>query len=141
MGKMEEIWERVGVVLCPCPQIVLASGTVAQKACAGSSWKSIQIPMRSAYAPVTRVEIGFQGGVGEPKRQGNQKLYSAWRHFATCSISEPVFPEITVLASSATSLPAVLLRVMQKPSQPSGIAEYYLATCSIKFELSVYCYQ
>lgn len=48
-----------------------------------------------------------------------------------CSISESMFAEITLLASTLLSLPAVLLRVMQNPSQPSAIAEYNLATCSI----------
>lgn len=43
----------------------------------GAEQLEIQIRMGSAYTAVIRGEIGFQGGMGEPERQGNQILYSA----------------------------------------------------------------
>lgn len=74
---------------------------------------------------------GRNGGAREAGKSNTLQCWHAWRHFAACSISEPVLAEITLLASSVVSLPAVLLSVMQNPSQPSGTEECYLATCSI----------
>lgn len=71
------------------------------------------------YTPVVGDGIGVQGGRG------------VLACLEACSISESVFAEIKLLASSVVALPAVLLRLMQNPSQPSAIAEYNLAACSI----------